>query len=195
MTDVFAVAVEGITAFDSIEELNPKVLRAARLAVNYTVRLSRTTAARSMEKQINFPRGYLTGQSGRLTIPKFASDGDLIAILRGRDKPTSLARFVVGGAKPGAKTKGVSVEVDPGIAKYMPSAFAIKLRNGNIGLAYRTKSGKPPKSVGAKKLGDNLWLLYGASVDQVFRDTRSMIKGDMQEHMSKEFQRLLEAGV
>ncbi len=194
MADIFAVAIEGITAFDSIDDLNPKIIRAAKLAVNDTVRLSRTTSARSMERQVNFPRGYLTGQSGRLTIPKFASDNDLSAILRGRDQPTSLARFVTGGAKVGAK-KGVNVEVDPGISKFMPSAFAIKLRNNNIGLAYRSKDGKPPKSHGAKKLGDGLWLLFGPAVDQVFRETRGMIKDDMQAHMSKEFSRLLEAGI
>lgn len=195
MADAFVVAIEGISALDKLDQLDSKIVRAAKLAVNDTLRTSRNAAARSMEKQINFPRGYLTGQHGRLTIPQFASDNDLSGIVRGKDRPTSLARFVVGGAKPGSKGKGVSVSVDPGIAKYMPSAFAIKLKNGNIGLAFRTKNGKPPKSMGAKQMSDGLWLLYGPSVDQVFQATRGMIKEDMEAHMSKEFQRLLDLGI
>ncbi len=192
MAEYFAVAIEGLNAFDQLDKLDPKIIQAARMAVNDTVREARRVAARSMEQQVNFPRGYLTGQAGRLKIAKFATNDDLSGIVRGRDQPTSLARFVSGGAKVGSKEKGVSVEVDPGLAKYMPSAFAIKLRNSNIGLAYRTKDGKPPNSVGAKKLGKGLYLLYGPSVDQVFNATRGMIKEDMEEHMRREFERLLE---
>ncbi|AEG53112.1 phage tail protein [Sinorhizobium meliloti] len=191
MAEYFAVAIEGLSAFDQLDKLDPKVIKAARMAVNDTVREARKASARSMEQQVKFPQGYLTGQAGRLKIAKFASNDDLSGIVRGRDEPTSLARFVVGGAQPGRKQKGVSVEVDPGIAKYMPSAFAIRLKNNNIGLAYRTKDGKAP-SVGARKLGKGLWLLYGPSVDQVFNETRNMIKGDMEAHMKREFERLLE---
>lgn len=188
--EYIAVAVSGIKAIQSLEDLDPKVEVAARMAVNAAVRKGRILAARSMEQQIHFPRGYLTGSAGRLQIAKLATSGDLEARLRGRDEATSLARFIVGGARPGSKEKGVSVEVDPGLAKYMPSAFAIKLKNGNIGLVYRSE--KPPKSYGAKKMGPNLWLLYGPSVDQVFNRTREYIKDDVEEYLNSEFNRLLE---
>jgi hypothetical protein len=188
MAEYFAVAVKGISSIEDLDKLDPAIVKAARLAVNATVRRGQTKAARSMERQIRFPRGYLTGADGRLAIAKFASGSDLEALLRGRDRPTSLARFVAGGAKVGQRG-GVSVEVDPGIAKFMPGAFAIKLRNNNIGLAVRTKN---PPSVGAKKLSESLYLLYGPSVDQVFNKTRDEISDDLGDYLNAEFQRLLD---
>lgn len=188
MAEYFAVAVSGIKSIEEIDELEPAILKAAKLAVNATVRRGQTKAARSMERQIKFPKGYLTGADGRLAIARFANESNLEAVLRGRDRPTSLARFVSGGAKVGKKG-GVSVEVDPGIAKYMPSGFAIKLKNNNIGLAIRTND---PPSMGAKKIAEGLYLLYGPSVDQVFNKTRDEISGDLQDYLNKEFQRLLD---
>jgi hypothetical protein len=79
--------------------------------------------------------------------------------------------------------------VSPGIARRMPGAFAIRLKNKNIGLAVRTS--KPP-SRGAKQIGKNLYLMYGPSVDQVFADTREMIRPDAEEFMNREFRRLME---
>lgn len=188
MADYFAVAVKGIRSIQEVDELDPAIVKAAKLAVNATVRRGQRKAARSMERQIRFPRGYLTGSDGRLAIAKFASESSLEALLRGRDRPTSLARFVSGGAKPGQRG-GVSVEVDPGIAKFMPGAFALKLRNNNIGLAIRTN--RPP-SIGAKKISESLYLLYGPSVDQVFDKTRDEISDDLGDFLNSEFQRLLD---
>ena len=190
MSTPLVVAISGIKALDSVADLDQRVVDAARMAVNAAVKKGRILAARSMEKQIHFPPGYLTSDRGRLSIAKLAMASDLEARLRGRDRPTSLARFIVGGAKVGRGQKGVSVEVDPGMVKFMSSAFAIKLRNDNIGLAYRGK--EPPKSHGAKQLGPNLWLLYGPSVDQVFNRTREYVRDDIEEFMNDEFNRLLE---
>ncbi len=184
------IVIQGITSFDEIETLDPKIASILRQAVNETTQEGRRRAARSMEKQVNFPRGYLTGQAGRLGIAKYATKGDLTGIVRGRDRPTSLARFVQGSPKVGAK--GVSVTVDPGKSEFMPSAFLIKLRNNNIGLAYRTKNGKAP-SRGAKQLGKGLWLLYAPSVDQVFDETREELKPELEELLRDKFERLLEA--
>lgn len=192
----YVVAIEGLSALEQLDTLDPNITRYARMAVNKTLPFARGRAARSMEQQVKFPRGYLTGQDGRLAIAKYAKEDDLTGIVRGRDQPTSLARFVVGGAKVGKRgDKGVTVEVDPGIAKRMPSAFVIKLRNNNLGLAYRSADGTPPKSFGAKKLGEGLYLLYGPSVDQVFNKTREEIVPDAEEFMAKEFARLMKAGI
>ncbi|SON54320.1 hypothetical protein HDIA_0779 [Hartmannibacter diazotrophicus] len=188
--DYFAVAIEGLTGLSDISQLDDKVLKTAKLAVNAATRRAQSLAARSMEQQIRFPRGYLTGNNGRLSITKFADSTDLTAKITGRDRPTSLARFVVGGAKPGTRG-GVTVEVDPGIAKRMPGAFAIRLKNGNIGLALRTKSGRRP-SLGAKQIAENLYLLYGPDVAEVFNQTREMIRDDVEAFMTNEFTRLLE---
>lgn len=187
MAEYYAVAIEGIRALDGLDEIDSKITKAARMAVNASIRRAQTAAARSMENQVRFPRGYLSGDNGRLKVTRFASDTNLEAVLRGRDRPTSLARFVVGGARPGQKG-GVNVEVDPGIAKRMPGAFAIRLRNNNIGLAVRTRNAP---SMGAKKIADNLYLLYGPSVDQVFNKTREQISGEIETFLNNEFNRLL----
>lgn len=184
------IVVQGISSFDDIENLDPKIVNILRQATNETTQEARRRAARSMEKQISFPRGYLTGQANRLGIAKYATKGDLTAIVRGRDRPTSLARFVQGNPKPGAK--GVSVTVDPGKTEYMPNAFLIKLRNNNIGLAFRTKDGRRP-SRGAKQLGRGLWLLFGPSVNQVFDETRDELKPELEDILRDKFERLFEA--
>lgn len=193
MADVYAVAVEGISLGAALEDIPAAVLKAARMAVNATTRRAVPAAARSMERQVNFPRGYLTGAAKRLSVGKFASDRELEGSVVGRDRPTSLARFVVGGARPpgqGApRGGGLTVEVKPGLAKRMPGAFIMKLKNNNLGLAVRSKT---PPSMGAKRIGNGLYLLYGASVDQVFNKTREMIAGDLEEFMAREFDRLLE---
>ncbi len=198
MSEVYAVAIEGLSALKSIDDLPDDVLRSARMAVNATIRRTQTAAARSMESQINFPRGYLTGQKGRLSIAKFASDKDLEGKIVGRDRPTSLARFITGATRTAGsgapRAAGVTVEVKPGIAKRMPKAFVMKLRNGNTGLAVRTKDGRAP-SQGAKLIAKGLYLLYGPSVDQVFVKTREYVKDDAEAFMQREFERLVAAGI
>lgn len=193
MADVYAVAIEGLSALQDFEKLPDEVIKAARLAVNATARRGQAVAARSMERQVHFPRGYLTGKEGRLSISKFAEGNDLEARVKGRDRPTSLARFVRGPLVTSGKnrTRGVTVEVKPGIARRMDGAFAIRLNNGNTGLALRTKDGKRP-SAGAKLIGPNLYLLYGPSVDQVFVDTRNQVRPELEDYMEREFSRLLE---
>ena len=188
--DHFAVFIEGVDL--NIEGISDEVRKAARIALNATARRAIPAAARSMEQQINFPRGYLSGQNARLGIAKYAKEDDLEAVVRGRDRPTSLARFVSGGAKPGKKERGVTVQVKPGVTRRIPSAFAIKLRNGNVGLAYRTKDGRPPNSIGAKQMAPGLWLLYGPSVDQVFNKTREYIADDLGDFQEREFRRVLD---
>lgn len=190
MVNPVDIVIQGINSFDEIETLDPKIASILRQAVNETTQEGRRRAARSMEKQINFPRGYLTGQANRLGIAKYATKGDLTAIVRGRDRPTSLARFVQGSPKVGVK--GVNVVVDPGKSEFMPSAFLIKLRNNNIGLAYRTKNGKAP-SRGAKQIGKGLWLLFAPSVDQVFDETREELKPELEQLLRDKFERLFEA--
>lgn len=196
-----AVTIDGLAAIEFIEGLPPKAKRAASMALNAAVKKARTLAAKDMERRINFPRGYLTGaggnapKGGRLHVAAFAKPENLSATLRGRDRPTSLARFVVGGARPRKKgdapSRGVSLEVVPGKAKRMDRAFAIKLKNGNIGLAVRSE-GMPKNALMPKEIAKNLWLLYGMSVDQTFISSRENVKAEVQDYLEREYARLLE---
>lgn len=196
MAETYGVFVEGLANLKILEDLPADILEAAKRAVNDTVRRSRPAAAKEMEKRVNFPRGYLTGEGGRLTIPKYATDTSLSAILRGRDRPTSLARFIIGGAKQrkrGEASSGVTVEVKPGLARRLPRAFAIKLRNNNFGLAVRTSSGRKPTNASSpKEIAPGLWLLYGPSVDQVFGYVREEIVPDMEDYLEEQFRRQLD---
>lgn len=49
------IVIQGITSFDEIETLDPKIASILRQAVNETTQEGRRRAARSMEKQVNFP--------------------------------------------------------------------------------------------------------------------------------------------
>ena len=174
---------------------------AARMAVNFAAARSAVPLGRDeMYEQVAFPRGYLG--TARFGMTKKARNTDLEAIVTARDRPTSLARFVK-GARPGQR--GVMVEVHRGHSKEMKKGFIVKLRSGagmdgktfNLGLAIRLAPGEKlmnkslPVEVYAKSLGPNVVLLYGPSVDQVFRSVSNDIQPQVAEAMETEFFRQL----
>jgi hypothetical protein len=186
----YGVAVEGIEAFKTVDDLPAQVITAARQAVNKTVDRTRTAAAREIRLQVNFPATYLNPSEGRLAVSQYANGLDLSARIRARQAPTSLARFVMGAPRPLAKG-GVNVSVKPGKAVFLPRAFVFPLKNGNLGLAVRTNGPKPSKAFLPKPLGNGLWLLYGPSVDQVFSTVREQIAPDAAVYLEDEFTRLM----
>jgi hypothetical protein len=198
----YVFAVEGLDAIKSIEDIPADVLIAARQAVNKTTDRARAAAAREIRRQVALPASYVSGENGRLRIAKKASGTDLEGIVQGRQRPTSLARFVRGSLTVGKTPKqGIKVEVKPGGARFLPGAFLIKLKAGsqvldtqfNLGLAVRTKGGRQPKKAyRPMPIGKNLWLLYGPSVDQVFRSVAPEIAPAQTEFLETEFLRLME---
>ena len=193
---MYVMTITGLNRLKELEDLPEKHARAASMAVNATARRARGNAAERMLKQVAFPHNYLAEKAGRLKIARYASKDKLEATIEARDKPTSLSRFVRGGAK--VRTKGskagpgLHVVVKPGFAQYMRSAFIMKLKNGNLGLAVRSDSAprRGAKPLYAKK-ATKLWLLYGPSVDQVFKDVRGQIVDDAEMFMEREYERLV----
>lgn len=173
-----------------IEEIPENIRRAAMRAVNKTADRARAASAREMRNQVNFPARYLSSE-GRLQVTRKASLNNLEAVVTGRQVPTSLARFVQGTPKRG---QGVRVEVKPGAARYMKRAFLMKLKNNNVGLAMRTTGGPPSGAYKPKKITDNLWLVYGPSIDQVFRTVAEDVSEPMADYLEGEFARLLDLG-
>ena len=183
MGDQYVVVVDGLEHLKSIDDLPERIVTAARIAVNSATRRGYAAAGRGIRRDVNFPARYVTGQDGRLKISKFATQRDLEGIITARSRPTSLARFVTGSLSVGgARKAGVTVQVEPGRAKRLPGAFLIRLRAGaetkldtqsNLGLAVRTKDGRPPPGYKPLPLGKNLWLLYGPSVAQVLYSERN----------------------
>lgn len=138
---------------------------------------------RDITEEVNFPTGYVNND--RLKFSSRATPTRLEARISARQRPTSLARFSLPGTAVGGR-KGVQVQVHRGRMKVLKRAFLIKLRAGgqlddenyNLGLAVRLKPGERlTNSQGAVRLtrgsaggADNVWLLYGPSVDQVLHD-------------------------
>lgn len=199
MAGAYVVAVEGLSGLESLETLPDRVLVAARRAVNKTADRTKVRSAREIRNQVNFPASYVSGQRGRLNVTKKAQGADLEAIIKGRERPTSLAQFVTAG-KIGGKT-GVSVAVKPGSSRRMPRAFLIKLRAGNasidtrfnLGLAMRLKPGESIRNkTNFVRLQGNLYLLYGPSVNQVFATVAGDEAPAASTFLEQEFLRLLD---
>ena len=77
--------------FEALPEI---ATQAAFLAINDSADDALPEARREMSKQINFPKRYLSAQ--RLAVKSRASRSKLEAVISGRDRPTSLARFAEG---------------------------------------------------------------------------------------------------
>lgn len=176
MADQFALYIDGLDTLRSFDEIPAKMLKSARIALNDAARKGRTLAAREVLKETNFPASYVAPKGGRLAVKNFASNKNLEAIIAGKTRATSLARFIqgpitVGGGK---KRAGLRVKVDPSKGtRLLPRAFLIRLRSGraidtkqNVGVAVRTTNGRPPPGYKPARIADNLWLLAGPSVAQ-----------------------------
>lgn len=188
----YVVAVEGLEALD-LDQVPEKIKQFAARAINTTARRYRTKAAREMREQVNFPARYLTGaESGRLRVARFASPESLAATIRGRDRPTSLAQFVKGPRRGGRKSP--TVEVAPGHRVKMNRAFLMSLKSENVGLALRVSPGERVENKRKMvQVANNLYLLYGPSVDQVFRSVAEDVSEDASVFLEQEFTRLTEA--
>lgn len=195
--------ITAITLEQAAEYLTtrPQVARrAARMAVNDTTRRKALPIFREeIQKQVAFPAGYVNRD--RFDQTRQATDKDLTAAITARFRPTSLARFAGGQNIQGARRAGgVRVRVNPGGGTFMRGAFFVQLRRGgdmegggNLGLAIRLKPGqklrgrrKGGKSV---QLAPNLYLLYGPSIDQVFRDASVAKSPEVLRELEKEFTR------
>ena len=150
---------------------NPNTETALLRSINKTPDRARTLASQDIREQVAFPASYLAPSAKRLFVSTKATKASPFeAVISGRDRPTSLARFTnqkpLGG---GQRHRGgqVAVTVKPGVRRYIKRAFLITLNNSNVGLAVRTDGGPPNNAYAPKEIGKNLWLLYGPSVDQV----------------------------
>lgn len=191
----YGVAISGIEAINNLDEMPASILRYARMAVNATLDKARTMARDRMLAEVNFPRSYLDPSQGRLTVVQYASELALEGRIKGREEPTSLARFVIGRPKPLQKG-GLSVMVKPGQTRSLPRAFIFPLKNNNLGLAIRTDGGRAPdRAWKPKQLKGGLWLLYGPAVAQVFNEVRGEIGPSACVYMENEFNRLMGAKI
>jgi hypothetical protein len=189
----------GIEGLADIFENFPVAAKSAMAnAINDTARgYAMKLAREAILKETAFPDGYLDSND-RLYVSQLAYPENLHATITGRDRPTSLARFAAPGTPvaTGQRQKGgpgyVSVTVNPGQPQQIPDAFLVKLKSGNIGMAIRLKPGQTLRgysgsNIQAHTLSPNVYLLYGPSVDQVFRDVAEDISDDIAAELAREF--------
>lgn len=176
MANNYAVLVEGLRTLQEFHEVRDEIRLAAVRAINTSADRGRTQAARAIRDEVNLPATYLNPSAKRLYVSKRAQRNDLEARIRARTRATSLARFVTGTTR--INKAGVRVEVAPGRARFLKRAFLVRLPAGrasvdtksNLGLAVRLRPGESLRNkTDVRRLDKGLYLLYGPSVDQVFK--------------------------
>lgn len=206
MAEQFMLVIEGLSDLNALDDAGRKAIDSARIAVNSAARRGRTLLADEVLREVDFPAAYVAPRNKRLYVKKNASNADLEAVISAQTRRTSLAQFASGGATRGGK-KGVRVHVAKGAGgAVLQRAFLIKLRAGsasidtksNLGLAYRTKDGRPPPGYVPTQIAPNLWLLYGPSVAQVLHsDTTNngaadALSPEIAEMLEREFWRQMD---
>lgn len=200
--------VKGLENFQKFLSIAPQeATQAARIAINQTAERKGVKMAReAMQAQVNFPRGYFNEIDSRTNKPKFgiayrATDKNLAAGIIGRQEPTSLSRFSPQRATftQGRRRRGtpIKVAVNPGGGSTLERSFFLRLRSGNIGLGIRLKNGETlTNTTGAKLITSGplkgVSLLYGPSVDQVFRSVSVDIAPVVADALAVEFLRQFE---
>lgn len=202
------ITLDGIRDFEAYFAILPAAAeKAASRAINRIMdRDARKLAIADMQRQVNFPPGYLESP-GRLKVTQYATPQRLEGKLTGRDRPTSLARFAPAGTPVarkggprarGGRLSGVAVSVKPGQSTTMRGGFLYTLKSGNIGFAYRTPDGRKPTDAYHPTLlfkdkgRGAVWLLYGPSVDQVFQTVADDIRTPVTVALEAEFLRMFD---
>lgn len=190
-----------------VERLGDGVDRAARVAINDGARFAVRTGTKDITSQINLTQRYVSGGSApRLGVSRFASNADLEAVVTGRDRPTSLARFSRSAVRFGRQRLSPTVRVNKGAGgSRVRGSFFVKLRRGgnadgdnfNVGLAVRLKPGEriAGKNVMAKPGRSGFYLLYGPSVGQAFRSTAPRAADKVSDRVSNAFARAMALGL
>lgn len=199
----FAVAVQGVETYKEIKSLGADLSRLASMAINTTATRKRTVASRLMRDEVAFKAQYLNSkEAGRLSVSQTATRQKLEAAITGRFRPTSLTQFLTSARTAGKRNP--TVMVSPGNRKKMDGAFLMKLRRGatmtdsvnNLGLAVRLKKGETLRNKRSYvQISSGLYLLYGPSVDQVFRSVADDMAPETADFLEEEFSRLLEARI
>lgn len=187
-----------LDAISYFENLPAVATKAAQLAINDVARRGGLKLIRNeILDQVSFPRDYLTGD--RLAITQFATSTKLEAVITARKRATSLARFAPGQSLGSKARLGVRVAVGTGKSTVLRKAWLVRLRRGasltednyNIGLAVRVRPGETIKN---KKGTHQSWLvpnsvalLYGPSVDQVFREVSGDVAAPIGSLVTDEF--------
>ncbi len=195
MITVSSAELEDLASY--FETAADAAVPAMRMAINDVAsRGGMAMIRQEMTEQIAFPKGYLSGD--RIGVTKRATNANLEAVITGRQRATSLARF---SSATGVNQRGgVSVRVSKGRTTYIRQAWLVRLKKGasldqdnyNIGLAIWVN---PGEKVNKRTLHqswlvkDQVALLYGPSVDQVFSEVSGNVADPIGDMVIDEFYR------
>lgn len=177
---------------DFVRRLPDITDKAATMAINTVATRGGLKMARtSILNEIAFPKDYLSGD--RLAVTQKATAANQEAVITARQRPTSLARFADSGTTLGSRARiGVRVHIKKGKTITLKQSWLVRLNNGNIGLAVRVRPGEEiANKHGATRwlVPDKVALLYGPSVDQVFRSVSERISSPVAKLLDEEFHR------
>jgi hypothetical protein len=181
-----------LDAAEFVRHLPEVADKAAVMAINQIATRGGLQLARSgILNEIAFPKDDLSGD--RLRVSQKATISNQEAVIAARERPTSLARFATAGTALGSRARiGVQVQIKRGQTVKLKNSWLVRLNNGNIGLAVRVKPGDEISNKhGATRwlVPDRVALLYGPSVDQVFRSVSERIAAPVGKLVHDEFLR------
>jgi hypothetical protein len=183
-----------------LDKIPAKVDEAAHLAVNEAARFARVQSSREIFKQVNLLKGYI---DERLKVAFAQKGAEPEAVITGRWRATSLSRFVLRDPQRG---KPISVRVKRGGPVRKVKGFGVRLNAGagrtdtkfNKGIVVRVAKGSAlKKTEGAKFLEKfsnektDAYLLYGPSINMVFRTVKEDVSGIVSGRLRNEFIRQL----
>lgn len=192
--------LEGLKDIEEYLKTFPaRTRKASRLAINMVVAREGLKSIRNeMMNEVAFPNGYLKGD--RLGVTQYATESNLTGVITARKRATSLARFAAPGTAIGSLARsGVSVQVKRGSRTTLKGAWLVRLNKGasltedqyNVGLAVRVR---PGDTIRGKHSAHTSWLvpgqvalLYGPSVNQVFRDVAETQSKEILDLLGDEF--------
>lgn len=199
----WAAFVEGMDGDLLADISDERRAKAMVMAINTAARDARVMLARDVRDQVKLPARAVSPSGRRLYVAQKASVSRPEAIIRASGRPTSLAQYSSGPKSQNAR--GAIVEVKPGHARLMRKAFYMRLPGGggevdtkyNLALAVRLRPGEAMRNkMTARRVASGLYVLYGPSVDQIFRaaDGTGLVEDrspDIMEMLETHFTRLM----
>lgn len=199
MADV-TIGFDGLPELEEMFDRFPdESANAMRMAINDIASRSGIKLIKNkINNEIDFGYAYLT--DNRLSVTRRATNKHLEAVITGRKRATSLARFA-SGTPASTRKQGVSVKVRRGKTTYIKSGWLVRLNKGasktednfNVGLAVRVGAGE---KIVNKKTQHRSWLvkgsvalLYAPSVDQVFRGVIPEVEDQLARMVEQEYLR------
>lgn len=195
MIRISSAGIQGLAEF--VARTPEVAAEAAKLAVGDAAEWGRNLSKREMVSAVNLPADALAGR--RFRISQRPTTANPEAVISADNNPLGLSRFVVSQKARGAAHPKVRILVG-GTPKSFSDpdtkgsySFLIPTPGGadGVGLALRTKEPLRNSRAG-RKIGRDLYLLSGPSVNQMFGQLMPTIVPRIEAKLQTEFARQYE---